>query len=38
MQACCSQVAQAIPILLNPITWLVALAAITAVVGKGKKK
>lgn len=34
---CTQQVAQAVPILFNPVTWLLALAAITAVVSKPKK-
>ena len=34
---CGSCTAQALPILLNPLVWLTAIAAVTAVVSKGKK-
>ena len=36
--SCAQQVAQTVPILMNPATWLLALAAVTAVVSKTKKK
>lgn len=41
MQACggCTQqLVQTVPILLNPVTWLVAISALTAIVSKKKGK
>lgn len=38
MQLCGDCVQQTVPILMNPATWLLALAALTAVVTTGKKK
>jgi hypothetical protein len=35
---CTQQIVQQIPILLNPVTWVVALAAITGALSLGKKK
>jgi hypothetical protein len=37
MQCCSQAVQQTVPLLLNPVTWLVVLAAVTGVVSKGKK-
>lgn len=39
MQMCCAQAAQqAVPILMNPLTWMAVLALLTAAVAKGNKK
>ena len=40
MLQCCGQVAPIVPILTNPLTWLLALAAVSTVVSKatGSKK
>jgi hypothetical protein len=37
LQGCGSCMAQTVPILLNPLVWLTAIAAVTAMVSKGKK-
>ena len=38
MLQCCGQAGQVIPILTNPLVWVIALAAVTAVVSKKKEK
>lgn len=35
---CCTQIPQAIPILINPLTWVLVLAALTSASTLGKKK